>query len=757
MISFTRFLLLFSFLAMVLILMGSSCDETPVSLSGTDTKVEHIFNTTNGGTLKTANGAELTIPAGAISNQKDGSPGEVSFTISPNVNALELPVPLPTAYTLVGSIYYFAPPNFIFNGTVQIFLPAVNETSSYGLMIAWYNDEKKEWSLLPVNTVDAENKRIGASVFQLGYFAILRTEKITQTQKGKVEIQADPNYGGIRYIHNLNKSVTLTIIAPLASFGTAGSNGINAPSTVYNPGTYLSGLTIGPYTVIVSKTERGSTPSDLPQEFTYTTPVNVNVGAFTNTTAYDQKDWIGWTDIILPPGGTWVKGTPSEWKAPTIPDTTTNKEPTHLRVGGIRWKHNADVTDFYYTMTVKAVNYKYHDEPWPNLVGKSSTNGNYASEVLKPFTTLGNIPTGTYTLELSCRKRGTSPNPPGIIQTYTVPIIIEVIPFCQIEGKFDEDDFLCWSDFVEAGGTWRVGTPADWSAPTVPGDTSERKISLNFSSVKMKPSEVRLFRATLAADVAGKAVGWSVASGLGWVVPDSPDNPLVGRYKAPEIAGVYKLYAALICCPTQKDSVIVTVGDIPVIEYPSVTIGTQSWMTRNLDVSTYSNGEPIPHVTDTTKWSSLKTGAWCYYNNDTALGSIYGKLYNWYAVNDPRGLAPKGWHVPTDDEWITLTTFLGGSDKAGCKMKETGTSHWIDPNVCATNESSFTGLPGGMANGGGVGGSNSFTNMGDHGYFWSSTIQQYVQRWSLFNGSGYSTSYHYSESAGLSVRCIKDK
>jgi uncharacterized protein (TIGR02145 family) len=83
-------------------------------------------------------------------------------------------------------------------------------------------------------------------------------------------------------------------------------------------------------------------------------------------------------------------------------------------------------------------------------------------------------------------------------------------------------------------------------------------------------------------------------------------------------------------------------------------------MRENLDVVTYRNGDIIPQVTDPSLWSSLTTGAWCYYNNDANNGGIYGKLYNWYAVNDPRGLAPEGWHVPTDEEWETLTNKLGG-------------------------------------------------------------------------------------------------
>ena len=127
---------------------------------------------------------------------------------------------------------------------------------------------------------------------------------------------------------------------------------------------------------------------------------------------------------------------------------------------------------------------------------------------------------------------------------------------------------------------------------------------------------------------------------------------------------------------------------------PTVTICDQVWMAKNLDVTTYRNGDVISQVTDPTAWNALTTGAWCYYNNDPANGTIYGKLYNWYAVNDPRGLAPTGWHIPTEGELIALSDCLGGQEVAGGKLKETGTAHWLSPNI-ATNETGFTALPGG--------------------------------------------------------------
>lgn len=139
------------------------------------------------------------------------------------------------------------------------------------------------------------------------------------------------------------------------------------------------------------------------------------------------------------------------------------------------------------------------------------------------------------------------------------------------------------------------------------------------------------------------------------------------------------------------------------------------WATTNLNVDTYANGDPIPEVQDQATWNSLTTGAWCSYDNNPANDAIYGKLYNWYAVNDPRGLAPTGYHVPSDGEWSTLISCLGGDLVAGGKMKEAGTTHWLAPNTGATNSSGFTALPGGIR-----GPIIGFSEINNYAYFWSS-------------------------------------
>ena len=184
------------------------------------------------------------------------------------------------------------------------------------------------------------------------------------------------------------------------------------------------------------------------------------------------------------------------------------------------------------------------------------------------------------------------------------------------------------------------------------------------------------------------------------------------------------------------------------IKAQKIKIGTQTWTTKNLDVTKYRNGDAIPQVQDKNAWAKLKTGAWCYYENNTANGTTYGKLYNWYAVNDKRGLAPKGYHIPTDAEWTILTDNLG--EEAGTKMKST--SGW-DNNGNGTNTSGFAGLPGGYRfyNG-------NFDDIGAYGYWWSSSEDDTDYAWYRYlgNGTGYVNSYYSNKRVGFSVRCLRD-
>jgi len=192
-----------------------------------------------------------------------------------------------------------------------------------------------------------------------------------------------------------------------------------------------------------------------------------------------------------------------------------------------------------------------------------------------------------------------------------------------------------------------------------------------------------------------------------------------------------------------------------VADYSEIIIGSQVWAIENLNTSTYRNGDTIPQVTDQTDWDNLTTGAWCWYSNSSANGITYGKLYNWYAVNDLRGLAPVGWHIPTLSEFQTLTTFLGGTTVAGGKMKSTGDvtvgdGLWTSPNTGATNSSNFTALPAGIRIG-------SFSSIESIARFWTSIESGSNANFLELNN--YNDDVVYTTSLkryGYSVRLIKD-
>ncbi|MDD5529702.1 MAG: fibrobacter succinogenes major paralogous domain-containing protein [bacterium] len=202
-----------------------------------------------------------------------------------------------------------------------------------------------------------------------------------------------------------------------------------------------------------------------------------------------------------------------------------------------------------------------------------------------------------------------------------------------------------------------------------------------------------------------------------------------------------------------KTEVIVPMTDKGGNTYKTIKIDKQEWMAENLNVSCYRNGDSIPQVQDAEKWKNLTTGAWCYYKNNAEHEKTYGKLYNWYAVNDPRGLAPEGWHIPSDSGWAILADCLGGKDIAGGKLKESDTTHWTSPNVGATNETGFSALPGSARSPDG-----SFGCMGHSGGWWSTTEFDTTSAW-CHPMSYHDTSVHrnsYDKRCALSIRCVRD-
>lgn len=198
-----------------------------------------------------------------------------------------------------------------------------------------------------------------------------------------------------------------------------------------------------------------------------------------------------------------------------------------------------------------------------------------------------------------------------------------------------------------------------------------------------------------------------------------------------------------------------TVKDIDGNVYTSVTIGTQVWMVENLKTTKYRNGDLIGTTTTATLDISLETTPkyqWAYDGNESNVNT-YGRLYTWYAVMDSRNVCPTGWHVPSDAEWTTLTTYLGGKRVASGKLKEIGTTHWLNPNTRATNETGFTALPSGARSNRGP-----FYTIGCFSIWWSSTesstLDAYILRLTCDSRKVYPNSGYKRD--GFSIRCLKD-
>jgi uncharacterized protein (TIGR02145 family) len=194
--------------------------------------------------------------------------------------------------------------------------------------------------------------------------------------------------------------------------------------------------------------------------------------------------------------------------------------------------------------------------------------------------------------------------------------------------------------------------------------------------------------------------------------------------------------------------------------YKTVTIGTQTWMADNLRVTHYRNGDPITYISGGSEWLGNTEGAYCRYGNNSKNSKTYGKLYNWYAVDDSRNLCPTGWHVSTNSEWSIMIDYMGGESVAGDKLKETGKAHWdYDPDNDATNESGFSALPGGHLFGW------QFQFVGAYGYWWTSTVATVYPEsdssfaWTVGMGYGNKEVFRLSSEkiTGKSVRCVKDE
>ncbi|HNV51411.1 MAG TPA: fibrobacter succinogenes major paralogous domain-containing protein [Tenuifilaceae bacterium] len=207
-------------------------------------------------------------------------------------------------------------------------------------------------------------------------------------------------------------------------------------------------------------------------------------------------------------------------------------------------------------------------------------------------------------------------------------------------------------------------------------------------------------------------------------------------------------------CKKELESTPLTVTDIDGNVYGTVKIGEQIWMTENLKVTRYRNGDYVSTYLSNFEWSNVLAGAMCDYDDKPDSSAIYGKLYNGYTVSDSRNICPEGWHIPTKTELETLVNYLGGPSNASIKLKEKGTLHWIYGNSNATNESNFTALPGGnrVASG-------SYMDINASGFWWSSSTSTTDKMYclQLIDNTDAAFIYEIDNNYGFSIRCIKDK
>jgi len=242
---------------------------------------------------------------------------------------------------------------------------------------------------------------------------------------------------------------------------------------------------------------------------------------------------------------------------------------------------------------------------------------------------------------------------------------------------------------------------------------------------------------TTSGDIGTVAVGTgkSIAWDFGADHPDTYTNQLVVKI-------------------TAEDEVFLTDYDGNV--YETVRINGKLWTKTNLKVTHYRNGVAIPEVLDNSAWGNLTSGAYTYCNGDENNTVTYGLLYNWYAVDDSRSIAPEGWHVATNDEWQAMVDYLGGDSVAGGKLKEAGLTHWSSPNIGATNQTGFTGLPAGFRDSyGGYGGLTDYT------HFWTSSMVTFLgqtkpSEWRLHTSESRIVRIDGYEKNGFSVRLVRD-
>lgn len=368
--------------------VNKGSDEEPVSEN-----VLKVFTSSQGGTLRTTDKAEITVQAGVVPTKADGSSGEVSFSIESNIPQDQWPAPLPSGYEAVSGVYRFGPSNFIFAGTVQIYLPAGSTNSPAGLVILRYNEATSAWTPLVTNDIDTTDRRIGASVLELGSFVLAYNPLFDTGNVNSRQAQREDTsnrVGGVRYDHpgeNYYYTITVTAVTyknptiawPDLTGATAGtgSEPTGGPLGFVSMGNIPQGM----YTITLSRTRPG-TLSTSPVTYTYSMPIQVDVGPFTRVAiTWDEEEFQGWTHLILPAGGEWQNGSPTTWPQPTVPYGTGDLGIT------LTWQNNQGSTadldlhlygpnslHIYYEILKSSDGSLTLDRDWRSATGKATEN-----------------------------------------------------------------------------------------------------------------------------------------------------------------------------------------------------------------------------------------------------------------------------------------------------------------------------------------------------------------------------------------------
>jgi len=322
-------LILVSLVASIM-LMGASCDDDSPS-EPSDSLVKQL-NSTQGGSLETQDGSEIFVPAGAIPKSTNGNDGVISFSIETNVR--NLPMQIPSDYSVIGGVTLFGPTNFIFSEPIRIYLPASTLQTLDDIVVIRYSDANSNWIIVPISEIDGAQKRLGVSVFELGYFAVAKLRTASYKEPA---ITSTKGFGGIRYQHSHSFDYYYTIYvaaftpkfpenATIQAIGMSASTG---SQTTGGPrgATHLIGIPQGEYQLIISRTRRGTlTQLPGPREY-YTVLIKVNVPSFNYPLGWVSDNYSPWGEVSFT-GGSWTSTQPTIWPNPTTPYGTGDFQAT---------------------------------------------------------------------------------------------------------------------------------------------------------------------------------------------------------------------------------------------------------------------------------------------------------------------------------------------------------------------------------------------------------------------------------------------